>query len=338
MVRLYLQLSKAFLSSLVLLTTAVGYALGRAGSGAADFRLLESHFLWTIFGTGLAAAGANALNQWLERGVDAMMERTRSRPLPAGMLSPRQALRWGLGTSVGGVVILASLVNVPAALLALGVILLYTLVYTPLKRRSTLCTLAGAVCGAVPPVIGWVAVAGRFEAGALLLGATLFIWQIPHFFALAWMYRYDYARGGFRMLPVVDSSGRLTFNAILLFSLILIPLGLTVTLIGMTGFVFAAGSLLLGVVWLGLGFRLWWDGSAVSARNVFLGSLVYLPLLLGLMVLDRSAGDRAGDMSNLAAVTEITDVLSDDNHGVELEASSKGIEQGLGSGTINSAP
>jgi len=285
MVRLYLELSKARLSLLVLLTTLVGAVLG--GSDLWGWRLLTWRLMWTMIGTGMAAAGANALNQWLEKERDARMERTRDRPLPQGKLSPRHALLWGMGTAVVGIVLLAWLVNSLAAILALVVVLLYTLVYTPLKRHSTFCTLVGAVCGAIPPMIGWAASTGRLDLGAWLLATILFIWQMPHFFALGWLYRRDYARGGFCMLPVVDRTGDLTCRVLVMFSLVMLPLGLMVTLTGMAGPIFALGSLLLGIGWLLLGVRLYRDRSAANARKVFLGSLVYLPLLLGLMVADR---------------------------------------------------
>lgn len=282
--KLYLELAKARLTALVLLTTLVGYVLA-LGDGEPLWPLF-----WTVLGTGLAAAGANALNQWLEVDLDARMERTRDRPLPSGRVNRSRAFGWGLGSAVGGVALLAVLVNLLAAGLAATVVLLYTLVYTPLKQRSTLCTVVGAVCGAIPPLIGWAAAAGRLELGAWLLAATLFVWQIPHFFSLAWIYRRDYARGGFRMLPVIDPGGRLTFQILLLFCLVLLPLGLTVYLVGVAGPVFALGSLLLGGAWTLLGLHLYRERSLASARRVFLTSLAYLPLLLGLMLADR--GDR----------------------------------------------
>jgi protoheme IX farnesyltransferase len=179
------------------------------------------------------------------------------------------------------------------ALLAATVVLLYTLVYTPLKRRSTACTLVGAVCGAIPPMIGWAGACGRIDVGAWLLGAVLFLWQIPHFFSLAWLYRRDYARGGFRILPVVDRTGDLTCRALLLFGLLLLPLGLTVSLAGLAGPGFAFGSLILGGGWLLFNARMFRDRSAANARRVFVASLLYLPLLLGLMVADRVTPDSA---------------------------------------------
>lgn len=282
--KIYLELAKARLSGLVLLTTLVGAVLA-SQEGTWSWRLL-----WTMAGTGLAAAGANALNQWWEREPDARMARTRQRPLPAGRLQPVWALFWGLASATAGVGVLAWLVNLLAAGLALSVVLLYTLVYTPLKRRSSFSTLVGAVCGAIPPLIGWAASASRLETGAWLLAALLFVWQMPHFFALGWLYRQDYELGGYKMLPVVDSRGDLTCRVLLMFAMVLVPLGLTVTLAGVAGPIFGLGSALLGLVWLATGYRLYRQRTDVNARRVFLGSLVYLPLVLVLMVADRGAG------------------------------------------------
>ena len=199
----YLELGKARLSTLVVATTAVGFAVA---PGRFDALL----FAWTLLGTTLAALGANSLNQWAERERDALMERTRTRPLPSGRLAAREALAAGVLESLGGVALLAALVNLLTALLAAFVILLYVLVYTPMKSRSHLNTLVGAVCGAIPPMMGWTAVTGALDPGAYILAAVLFVWQIPHFLALAWLYREDYQRGGYKMLPHSDPSGRLT--------------------------------------------------------------------------------------------------------------------------------
>jgi protoheme IX farnesyltransferase len=280
-VRDHLELAKARLSLMVLLTTLVGYLL--TGLGPQGLKLM-----WVLLGTGLSAAGANALNQWLEEVPDSLMRRTRGRPLPARRMSRGHALACGLGCAAAGVVILGVLAEPLAGSLALVNILLYTLVYTPLKRRTSFCTLAGAVCGALPPMIGWAGATGRLGVGAWLLAAILFTWQIPHFFALAWLYRHDYARAGFRMLPVVDQHGQVTFSALLLFSLALLPIGLVVTMAGIAGPVFAAGSLVLGLGWTWLGLGLYQERSDLRARRVFLASLAYLPALLLLMLVDRN--------------------------------------------------
>jgi heme o synthase len=279
MVRDFLELSKARLTGMVLITTAVGYLLA---TSRVDLVVLAA----TVAGTALTAFGANALNQYRERDTDALMERTRLRPLPGGRLAPATALLYGVGAGVFGSFVLLAFSGPLPAVLAVITILLYVLVYTPLKRRSTLNTLVGAVCGAIPPLIGWTAATGRLELGAWLLFALLFVWQMPHFLALAWLYRADYARGGLRMLPVSDPEGRLTFPVTVVFALLHLPLGLLVTLTGVAGPWFALGSLVLGAAWVWQGLRLYRSHSDRDARRVFYASLIYLPLALFLMVAD----------------------------------------------------
>jgi protoheme IX farnesyltransferase len=279
---LHLELSKARLSALVVLTAVAGYVMGSV-PGSFDWIRLGL----TAAGTALAAAGANALNQLVETRRDALMRRTRLRPLPAGMLRPAHALVFAMLAAYGGVAVLGLFVNLLSSALALATILLYVLVYTPLKTRTTLNTLVGAVCGAIPPVIGWVAAAGRVDAGGWVLAALLFLWQIPHFFALAWMYRADYERGGFAMLPVVDRGGRLTGQVALVTSLGLVPVALSATLFGLAGPFYAAGALALGLWLAAAGARLWATRSDASARRLFLTSVIYLPALLCLMIADR---------------------------------------------------
>ncbi len=279
---LHLELSKARLSALVVLTTVAGFIMGSVPGAFDWFRLAL-----TAAGTALAAAGANALNQLIETRRDALMQRTRGRPLPAGLMRPAHALVFAMLSAYGGVALLGLFVNLFSAALALATILIYVLVYTPLKIRTTLNTLVGAVCGAIPPVIGWVAAAGRVEPGGWVLAALLFMWQIPHFFALAWMYRADYARGGFAMLPVLDAGGRLTGQVALVTSLGLVPLALSATLFGLAGPIYAAGALALGIWLVVAGARHYAARSDASARRLFVTSVIYLPLLLCLMVADR---------------------------------------------------
>ncbi len=279
----YLELGKARLSVLVLLTTAVGYRL--ASTGALDW----GRFGWTLLGTALAALGANACNQWLERVRDGRMDRTQGRPLPTRQISSPAALAFAVFTGAGGVFLLATRVNELAALLALTTYLLYVVLYTPLKTQTTLNTLVGAVVGALPPMIGWAGATGQLDVGAWVLGGILFVWQIPHFLALAWLYRKDYRRGGMRMLPVLDEAGHLTACVVVVYTLVLVPMTLMLTAAGITGTVYAVGSLLLSGGFLLLAVRLERQCSAVAARRVFLASIAYLPLLLGLMVLDQRA-------------------------------------------------
>jgi protoheme IX farnesyltransferase len=284
LIGLYLQLTKARLSALVLLTTAVGFVMGSRDPAGIDWIRL----LLTTVGTALAAGAANALNQLAEMRHDRLMLRTRGRPLPSRAMGTTHALLFAMLSACAGLAVLGLLVNVASAALALVTIVVYVGLYTPLKTRSTLNTVVGAVCGAIPPMIGWVAAAGRLEAGAWILGALLFVWQIPHSFALAWLYREDYARGGFVMLPVVDRSGRLTGQVVVLTSLTLLPLALAATLHGLTGWVYALGATLLGVWVLSFGARLYAQRTDASARRLFLASILYLPALLCLMMADRN--------------------------------------------------
>lgn len=276
----YLELAKARLATLVVLTTVVGYVV--AARGTATWWAL----LATAAGTALTAFGANILNQCWERDRDAQMERTRNRPLPAGRVTRRTAVRWGLASAVVGLAVLVLGATVLAAALAAFVILLYVLVYTPMKPRTPLNTMVGAVCGAVPPMIGWAAATGRLDLGAWILGGMLFTWQIPHFLALAWMYRDDYARGGFRMLPAVDPSGRFTGRMSVVWALALLPITAAATWIGITGASFLIGSQLLGAAfaWTAWGFLR--VRSRGAARRLFFASILYLPVLMGLMVTD----------------------------------------------------
>lgn len=278
---LFLELGKARLSALVVLTTAVGFLV--AARGSVDWLRLG----WTVLGTTLAALGANALNQWWEVERDARMQRTRRRPLPQRRMGRRAALLFGLVTGMGGPLVLGTSVNTVAAELALVAVVIHVLLYTPLKARTPLNTLIGAVVGALPPMLGWVAAVGSLDAAGWLLGGILFVWQIPHFLALAWLHREDYARGGFRMLPTIDASGHLTGCLAVVYTLVLVPLTIMLTLLGVTGGLYAAGAVVLGGGLLLVGVGLERSRTNVAARRLFLASVIYLPLLLGLMVLDR---------------------------------------------------
>jgi protoheme IX farnesyltransferase len=277
----YLELTKARLSALVLVTTGVGFVL------ASDQAIDWTRMLWTMLGTALCAGCANALNQLWEIGRDGRMLRTRGRPLPSGAMSARHAFLAAVIMGYLGVAMLGLGANLLAASLALLTIVLYALVYTPLKARSTVNTIVGAVCGAIPPLIGWAAAASQIDTGAWVLAGILFVWQIPHFFALAWLYRVDYQRGGFVMLPVLDRDGRITTRVVVLTSLMLIPLGLLATLLNVAGVFAAAASLLLGLAMLLLAVRLHITRSNADARMLFIASIAYLPLLLAMMVIDR---------------------------------------------------
>jgi heme o synthase len=306
--RLYLELSKARLCGLVVMTTAAGYLMAFDGS------LSWARFLNTMLGTALAAFGANALNQVIERVPDARMHRTCHRPLPSGRLGVPEATAWGVGCCVAGVALLATAANILTAGLGAATILLYLLAYTPLKTRTPANTLVGSVVGAIPPLMGAAAANGRLDLGAWVLAAILFVWQIPHFLALAFLLRDDYARGGFRMLPTpaLDPTGRITARLVLTYGLALLPVTLALTLTGLTGWFYSLGALALGLWLIFLAARMVWESGGGGgeesrlervesraegtsggtsggggARRVFLGSVVYLPLLLLLMTADR---------------------------------------------------
>lgn len=282
---IWAELTKVRLNALVLVTTAVGFALAEVGP--IDWMLLG----WTCAGTALAAASASLFNQLFERRRDALMHRTRGRPLPAKQVHPAAVFVAAMATGYGGAALLGLTVGLlPAALAAIN-ILLYAILYTPLKPRTTFNTLIGAVCGAIPPLIGWTAVTHSIDPGAWLLGGLLFVWQIPHFLALAWMYREDYARGGHEMLPVRDHDGEITAQVVMLTTLPLIPLGLSATALGLTGVVSAVVTLLAGVGFSWLAFRFFRQRDDRSARQVFLASITYLPLVLAVMTIDRGPSD-----------------------------------------------
>jgi heme o synthase len=278
--RHYLKLTKPGLNLMVVLTTLAGYLA--AGGGVPD----AARLAWTLGGTALAALGSSGVNQWLERRRDARMLRTRSRPLPSGALPPTQALVVALLLACSGDIFLGVAVNTLTAALAIATQLIYLCAYTPLKARTPLSTLLGAVCGALPPMMGFSAATGGLPIGAWILGALLFAWQMPHSLALGWMYREDYRRGGYRLLPVLDSSGQRTFITMLLYSLSLLPLALALTLSGTAGWVYGAGSLALGLALSWQAMRLLASGSDQVARRMFLASVSYLPLLLLLLMLD----------------------------------------------------
>jgi protoheme IX farnesyltransferase len=289
----YLELAKARLGALVVLTAFVGYVLGSRGVVS----------MWglsaAVVGTALSAFGANILNQWWEAERDSLMLRTRERPLPAGRISRRLASIWGVLTALIGLAILAVGTNWLTTFLSLFVILVYVLIYTPLKVRTPLNTVVGAVCGAVPPMMGWAAATGRLDVGAWILGGILFAWQIPHFLALAWLYREDYARGGFLMLPAVDREGRLTGRLAVLYAAALLPLTAALSAFGVTGSAFLVTSQAVGLAFVGLGWLFLRTRSRQAARRLFMASILYLPLLLGLMVID--VDDRAVRGGEVAA-------------------------------------
>lgn len=278
---LYLALTKPDVSFLVVLTTMAGYVLGT--HGPLDW-LRMAH---TVFGTTLIAAGTSALNHFLERDTDALMRRTASRPLPSGQLRPGEALYFGVGLVAGGSLYLALATNELATLLGIVASLSYLFAYTPLKRKTTLATFVGAFPGAVPPLIGWAAAQGSLTLDAWILYAVLFLWQFPHFDAIAWIYKEDYGRAGIRMLPVVDGEGRRTFREILLTAAVLIPISLLPSLTGLAGVRYFFSALVLGVILVEV--CLWTAATKAKVRAKWLmhATVLYLPLLLGFLIFDK---------------------------------------------------
>ncbi len=277
----YLELTKPRITALILISTAVGYSFGYRIS----FHPLM--LLYVLLGTALLASGTSTLNQWWEAKSDAKMHRTRDRPIPAGRIKRRHAFVFGALLSVSGFAELWFQTNALTAVLGLFTLLSYLFIYTPLKRHTPVCTTLGAVPGAMPPLIGYAAANGRLDWPALALFAILFVWQFPHFYAIAWMYREDYARGGIRMLAVVEPQGESTRRRIVACSLLLIPISLSPAVLGMSGSIYAIAALSAGLALLYFGVRFRQERTLARARHVLLASIVYLPAVLAVMVLDR---------------------------------------------------
>ena len=277
----FVALAKPRLNLLVVASTLAGYAMG----DGEPLGLLRVGGL--LLGTGMVAGGASAFNQVIERELDALMRRTRTRPLPGQRLQPLEGLLFGSAITLAGVLLIIASSNLLAGAVALATLVTYVAIYTPLKKRSSFGTVIGAIPGALPPIIGWAAVAGELSAKAWVLFGIMFLWQLPHFLAIAWMYREDYARAGFPMLPVIEPDGRSTGRQSVVYAAALVPLSLAPTLMHMTGDVYFAGALLLGLAFLWLTFRFARTRTVKDARRAFFGSLVYLPALWILMFADR---------------------------------------------------
>jgi protoheme IX farnesyltransferase len=278
----FLELTKPRITVLILICTAVGYYFGCRSS----FGLLM--LVHVLLGTALMASGTSALNQWWEADSDARMHRTRLRPIPAGRMKRNHGLVFGVLLSAAGFSDLWFATNALAAALGLFTLLTYLFVYTPLKQRSPACTTVGALPGAMPPLIGYAAASGMLDARALALFLILFIWQFPHFYAIAWMYREDYARGGIRMLPVIQPDGESTAKRVVACSILLIPISLLPRLLGMTGSLYVVAAVAAGLGLLYFGVRLGRERTFARARQVLLASVLYLPILLAVMVISRT--------------------------------------------------
>ena len=275
----YLELSKARIVFMVLITTAAGYLLG-----AADVSALA--LLNTLIGTALVAAGTNALNQYVERAHDAKMNRTRLRPLPDGRISPRAALLFSSAIAVIGTLYLGLTVNWLTAFLGAFTLTSYIFVYTPLKRISTICTLVGAVPGAIPPLMGWTAATGELGLGGWIAFGILFFWQLPHFMAISWVHRDDYARAGFAMLSVRDRDGAAVARQAIGYSIALLAVSLAPAFVGMTGPVYLAGAILAGGALLAAAVRFARNRAVRPARALFMASNLYLLTVMLLLVVD----------------------------------------------------
>ena len=274
-------LAKPRLNLLVVGSALAGYVVA-GGDMSQVFRLF-----CTVAGTALVACGASAYNQILERDTDALMHRTRVRPLPDGRLQVSEALIFATGLSALGIAMLAAGVNLLSAVVTLATLVSYVAIYTPLKRVTSFATVIGAIPGALPPVIGWTAARGELSQGAWLLFGIVFLWQLPHFLSLAWMFKEDYARAGFPMLPVLEPDGRSTGRQSVIYTAALVPLSLAPTLIGLTGPVYFVGALALAAIFMTLAVKFALSRSRQDARRLFFGSIIYLPLVWILMIANR---------------------------------------------------
>lgn len=277
----FFELTKPRIVVMVLITTFVGFYLGI--SDTVDYLCL----FHTLLGTALVAGGTLALNQVMEREADAKMDRTKMRPLPDGRLQPLEALLFGAVITIGGLLYLALAVNLLSALVTGAIVVSYLFAYTPLKMKTSLCMMVGAVPGALPPVIGWAAARNSLDLEAWVLFAIMFLWQMPHSLAIGWLYREDYARAGFRLLPVLDPQGKSTGRQVVTNCLALLAVGLIPTLIGFTGAIYFFSALALGAMFLWYGVSLARSCSRDAARRLLFASLVYLPVLLAVMAFDK---------------------------------------------------
>jgi len=276
----WVELTKPRITLLVTLTTAAGFAL------ASELPLALPRFFATLVGTALVAAGSAAFNQVVERDTDQLMRRTATRPLPAGRMLPAQAAAFGAVLAIPGLLVLGLAVNPLTAAIGLATLVAYVAVYTPMKRRSALATLVGAIPGAAPPVMGWTGASGEIGLGGWLLFAILFLWQLPHFLSIAWLYRDDYRRAGMRLLTVNDPDGRATGSQALIYALALLPVSLMPSAVGITGAMHLVGALIFGGLFLASAALFARRQTVTTARRLLLTSVFYLPAVFGVAVLD----------------------------------------------------
>jgi protoheme IX farnesyltransferase len=277
----FVALAKPRLNLLVVASSLVGYVMG--GGEISN----PSRVIFTVLGTALVAGGASGFNQVMERETDALMRRTRLRPVPDGRLQAGESLLFAAVLSIAGLSVLAVGLNVLSAVIAFTTLVTYAAIYTPLKQRSSFATVVGAIPGALPPLIGWAAASGQVTQGAWVLFAIMFLWQLPHFLAIAWIYREDYARAGLPMLPVIEPDGRSTGRQATLYCAALLPVSLAPTIVGLTGSLYFVAALVLSLLFLALTIRFARARTVPNARRLFFGSIIYLPILWILMIAGR---------------------------------------------------
>ena len=279
--RAYIDLIKPSILIMVLITTLLGYYLGNVGA------ISWIRLTWTLLGTGLSAGGASALNQYLERDQDKLMERTCNRPLPAGILQPQSALLFGISTVIIGSIILVLKINTLTGFLSLLTAFMYVLIYTPMKKITWLNTSLGSIPGALPPLGGWVAATGNVDSGAWILFAILYLWQHPHFFAIAWMCKDEYEKAGFKMLPVIEPNGTRMIRQIFWHLTLLFPVGFLPFIIGMSGNIYLFGTTILTLWYFLSAIPMLKEKSTKNASRILKASVLYLPLLIVIIIIDK---------------------------------------------------
>ena len=277
----YIDLMKPNILIMVLITTILGYYLG------SDGKIVWNHIIWMLFGTSLSAGGAGVLNQYLEREQDKIMDRTCKRPIPSGIISPQNALIFGIITVISGTIILVVKTNILTGFLSLLTAFMYVLIYTPMKKITWLNTSLGSIPGALPPIGGWTAASNSIDSGAWVLFAILYLWQHPHFFAIAWMCKEDYRKAGFKMLPVIEPNGRRTIRQIFWHLSLLFPISLLPVLIGMNGIIYLIGTLIITLYYFLSALPMIYNKSYKNASRILRASVLYLPAMMIIIIIDK---------------------------------------------------
>ena len=277
----YIDLMKPNILIMVLITTILGYYLG------SDGKIVWNHIIWMLIGTSLSAGGAGVLNQYLEREQDKIMDRTCKRPIPSGIISPQNALIFGIITVISGTIILVVKTNILTGFLSLLTAFMYVLIYTPMKKITWLNTSLGSIPGALPPIGGWTAASNSIDSGAWVLFAILYLWQHPHFFAIAWMCKEDYRKAGFKMLPVIEPNGRRTIRQIFWHLSLLFPISLLPFLIGMNGIIYLIGALIITLYYFLSALPMIYNKSYKNASRILRASVLYLPAMMIIIIIDK---------------------------------------------------